>query len=134
MPARPQAVAEVCALCNEAQLEVKNGAFRAVGAPTEAALVCLVEKLGCAEAGEHSNLAALRKSSPETCPMPVTKAYGARCGPALGVGCAALARPSAGHGLRCSCSRAFTAPPPKGVGCTAAVQGWDGVHTGRRRD
>ena len=32
---RLQAVAEVCALCNEAQLEVKNGAFRAVGAPTQ---------------------------------------------------------------------------------------------------
>ncbi len=32
------ALAEVCAICNEAALEYKTGAFRAVGAPTEAAL------------------------------------------------------------------------------------------------
>lgn len=32
------AVAEVCAVCNEAVLEYKLGAFKAVGAPTEAAL------------------------------------------------------------------------------------------------
>ena len=74
-----QAIAEVCALCNEAQLECKNGVYRAVGAPTEAALVCLVEKLGCAEEQEHSNLIALRRNSPEASPMPVTKAYAARC-------------------------------------------------------
>ena len=33
-----EAVAEICAVCNEAVLECKAGVFRAVGAPTEAAL------------------------------------------------------------------------------------------------
>ena len=74
-----QAIAEVCALCNEAALECKAGVFKAVGAPTEAALVCLVEKLGCAESQEHSDLGKLRRDNPEGCPMPVTKAYAARC-------------------------------------------------------
>ena len=38
-----EAFAEICAVCNEAVLEYKAGAFKAVGAPTEAALkVCVL--------------------------------------------------------------------------------------------
>ncbi len=33
-----QAAAEICAVCNEASIECKQGVYRAVGAPTEAAL------------------------------------------------------------------------------------------------
>ena len=34
-----QALAEVCAVCNDARIEAHGGVFRAAGAPTEAALV-----------------------------------------------------------------------------------------------
>ena len=61
-----QAIAEVCALCNEAQLECKAGVFRAVGAPTEAALVCMVEKLGLPDLAEHSHCTSLRKQASRT--------------------------------------------------------------------
>lgn len=40
-----KAVADICAVCNEATIECKNGIYKAVGAPTEAALRVLVEKL-----------------------------------------------------------------------------------------
>ena len=46
----PQAIAEVCAACNEASIEYTGKAFRSVGAPTEAALKVLAEKLGVADA------------------------------------------------------------------------------------
>ena len=41
-----QAIAEVCCLCNESRIDARDGVFRAVGAPTEAALVVLAEKTG----------------------------------------------------------------------------------------
>jgi len=37
--------ATICALCNEASVEYKEGKWRCVGAPTEAALAVLVEKI-----------------------------------------------------------------------------------------
>lgn len=39
-------LATVCALCNEAVIKYKDGKFVRVGEPTEAALKCLVEKMG----------------------------------------------------------------------------------------
>ena len=39
-------IAAICALCNDAQLEFKEGKFDRIGEPTEAALKVLVEKLG----------------------------------------------------------------------------------------
>ena len=44
--------------------------------------MCLVEKLGRAQEQEHSDLSALRRNSPKTSPMRVTKASmstGASC-------------------------------------------------------
>ena len=41
-----QDIASVCALCNEAQIEYRDGTFARIGEPTEAALKVLVEKLG----------------------------------------------------------------------------------------
>ena len=38
-PCAVQALAEVCAVCNDARIEAHGGVFRAAGAPTEAALV-----------------------------------------------------------------------------------------------
>ncbi len=40
-------MAEVCALCNDARIDTADGAqYRAIGQPTEAALLVLTEKLG----------------------------------------------------------------------------------------
>lgn len=50
LDANTQALAEVCAVCNEASIEVRDGRFKAVGNPTEAALLVLAEKLGVPEA------------------------------------------------------------------------------------
>eukprot|EP01065_Artemidia_motanka_P001189 TRINITY_DN10555_c0_g3_i1.p1 TRINITY_DN10555_c0_g3~~TRINITY_DN10555_c0_g3_i1.p1 ORF type:complete len:1040 (+),score=363.16 TRINITY_DN10555_c0_g3_i1:106-3225(+) len=48
-------VAEVCCLCNDSKLKIdEQGVYRAVGAPTEAALRVLVEKLGGATAGTEA--------------------------------------------------------------------------------
>ncbi|KAJ1426607.1 hypothetical protein B484DRAFT_450624 [Ochromonadaceae sp. CCMP2298] len=44
-----QMVSTVCTLCNEAQLEYRDGQFMRVGEPTEAALKVLAEKLGAAD-------------------------------------------------------------------------------------
>lgn len=41
-----QTIAEICALCNDSEVEYKGNQFRAVGMPTEAALKVFVEKIG----------------------------------------------------------------------------------------
>ena len=60
-----QALSEVCAVCNDAHLEFKDGRYHAVGAPTEAALVVLVEKLGVADSGLKARINAQRSANPE---------------------------------------------------------------------
>lgn len=60
-----QALSEVCAVCNDAHIEFKEGRYHAVGAPTEAALVVLVEKLGVADAGLNSRIQQQRAATPE---------------------------------------------------------------------
>ena len=60
-----QALSEVCAVCNDAHIEYKEGRYHAVGAPTEAALVVLVEKLGVADAGLNSRIKQQRAATPE---------------------------------------------------------------------
>lgn len=60
-----QALSEVCAVCNDAHIEYKDGRYQAVGAPTEAALVVLVEKLGVADAGLNSRIRQQRADTPE---------------------------------------------------------------------
>ena len=60
-----QALSEVCAVCNDAHIEFKDGRYHAVGAPTEAALVVLVEKLGVADSGLKARIREQRSASPE---------------------------------------------------------------------
>ncbi|DBA90070.1 TPA: hypothetical protein ACH3X2_004332 [Trebouxia sp. C0005] len=60
-----EALSEVCAVCNDAHLEFKDGRYHAVGAPTEAALVVLVEKLGVADSGLKARISAQRSANPE---------------------------------------------------------------------
>jgi Ca2+-transporting ATPase len=50
-----QSFARCCSLCNEARLVVSDGTVTREGEPTEAALLTLVEKLGCA--GKQRNAA-----------------------------------------------------------------------------
>lgn len=65
-------------MCNEATVECKGGHFKAVGAPTEAALVVLAEKLGVPDANDHSRLRQLRANNPELNPTPISKHYASR--------------------------------------------------------
>ena len=62
LDANLQAVSKVCALCNGADIEYKNGAYKAVGEPTEAALKVLAEKIGLAN---MRGIEAKRASKPE---------------------------------------------------------------------
>lgn len=57
-----QGIAEICAVCNEARIEGKGGLFKAVGAPTEAALVVLAEKIGWPDAAEQAAVLKARKA------------------------------------------------------------------------
>ena len=53
--------ASICTLCNEAQIEYKNGAFDRIGEPTEAALKVLVEKLGAPRMTKSSDPAFMAR-------------------------------------------------------------------------
>ncbi|KAJ9505729.1 hypothetical protein QJQ45_012821 [Haematococcus lacustris] len=72
-----QAVAEVCAVCNEASIEFKNGAFRCVGAPTEAALKVLTEKLGTTDVSARAEIEA-RRRDPSNYPEPVSSHHSSK--------------------------------------------------------
>ena len=61
---RVQAIAEVCALCSDARVEYKGGFHKAVGQPTEAALLVLAEKLGVPDAAEQQAIIQARKRDP----------------------------------------------------------------------
>jgi P-type Ca2+ transporter type 2C len=69
-----QAVAEVCALCNDARLEIRNGSYRIVGQATEASLLVLAEKIGVPEAADQQKIRAQRSAEP----MGACKAYASR--------------------------------------------------------
>jgi Ca2+-transporting ATPase len=54
-------MAAICAMCNEAVIKYKDGAFERIGEPTEAALKCLVEKMGIP--GESGGSTDVEKAS-----------------------------------------------------------------------
>ena len=66
--------ADVCAVCNESSLQVVKGTYKCVGAPTEAALVVLAEKIGIVEYTRSQALHQQRKNDPDSYPMPITEA------------------------------------------------------------
>jgi Ca2+-transporting ATPase len=70
-----QAIAQVCAVCNEARIECKGGLYKASGAPTEAALVVLAEKLGVPDPEQQKQLASARSADPENCADVVQQWY-----------------------------------------------------------
>lgn len=59
-PAR-QVFAEVCALCSDSHVEAKAGVYRAIGQPTEAALLVLAEKLGVPDAAAQQAILQVRR-------------------------------------------------------------------------
>lgn len=65
-------------MCNEARIECKEGLFKAVGAPTEAALVVLAEKLGVPDGATQQRIAAARRADPDTHPDGVQQWYSER--------------------------------------------------------
>jgi Ca2+-transporting ATPase len=66
--------AEVCALCNDARLDFKHGVYKAIGQPTEAALLVLAEKIGLGDAAAQQRIRANREDDPTgVCSM-----YGSR--------------------------------------------------------
>ena len=54
-------------MCNEARIECKTGVYKASGAPTEAALVVLAEKLGVPDRQRQKQIASARSADPENC-------------------------------------------------------------------
>ena len=64
-----ESIAEICAVCNEAVLECKAGVFKAVGAPTEAALKVGGEgEQGSIRGRGRSAAYGLGATSPEAAP------------------------------------------------------------------
>lgn len=67
------AFGDVCAVCNDASIAADDtGKFSAVGAPTEAALVVVSEKLGLVDPEQTIRFAEQRRTNPQTSPQPVT--------------------------------------------------------------
>ena len=58
------AVSRVCVMCNESTVELKDGAFRCAGEPTEGALKVLAEKIGVADAAANAKIVKLRAADP----------------------------------------------------------------------
>lgn len=65
--------------CELQSLLMQDGKFRAVGAPTEAALLVLTEKLGVAAAKQQQQIAAQRKRDPDAHPCGAVDSYNKRC-------------------------------------------------------
>ncbi|CEH19504.1 calcium-transporting atpase [Ceraceosorus bombacis] len=53
------ALAEVCAVCNDANIALEKGSYQAVGQPTEASLKVLVEKLGSHDSKVNQQIESL---------------------------------------------------------------------------
>ena len=64
-------------------MEFKGGLFKAVGAPTEAALVVLAEKIGLANAAEQQAVENARRAEPDKNFDAATRVYTSKCGSAL---------------------------------------------------
>ncbi|KAJ7535384.1 hypothetical protein O6H91_12G030800 [Diphasiastrum complanatum] len=64
-----ETIAQICALCNDADIEYKNGSYKAIGMPTEAALLVLVEKLGFPgnTSQKQSLISSIRTMQPGAC-------------------------------------------------------------------
>ena len=57
---------------------MQNGTFKAVGAPTEAALLVLVEKMGVPQAAAQEEIKRLRSEDPDSFPCGACDHYAAK--------------------------------------------------------
>jgi len=74
-----QTLAKIGAMCNQARLSVDSeGRYTRAGEPTEAALMVLVEKLGCPDAAIESRCLQSRKRSPDDA-MAFTTHWTSKC-------------------------------------------------------
>lgn len=73
-----ETLAEVCALCSDSQVEVKNGKYRAIGQPTEAALLVLAEKLGVPDAAAQQQILQDRRENESACTTGACAHYNSR--------------------------------------------------------
>lgn len=73
-----QVLAEVCALCSDSHIEAKQGVYKAVGQPTEAALLVLVEKLGVPDAAEQQEILQERRENQDAHPTGTCSYYASR--------------------------------------------------------
>ncbi|KAL4853336.1 Calcium-transporting ATPase 2 [Chlorella vulgaris] len=73
-----EALAEACALCNDARIEYKQEHFKSVGQPTEAALLVLAEKLGVAGEAAQRGIVAARQADPEAHPAGACVAHASK--------------------------------------------------------
>ncbi len=89
-------------MCNEARLECHEGTFRAAGAPTEAALVVLAEKLGVPDQARSAQLAAARRDDPDAHADGVQRWYNDRWGwMAAGTNSGTISGLGVVHSVRC---------------------------------
>uniref|UniRef100_A0A383VU19 P-type Ca(2+) transporter n=2 Tax=Tetradesmus obliquus TaxID=3088 RepID=A0A383VU19_TETOB len=71
-------IAEVCAVCNESKLDCSEGTFKGVGAPTEASLKVLTEKLGTPDKATTHKLVQQRIADAAACASPICEWYDAK--------------------------------------------------------
>ena len=57
---------------------LQDGSFRAVGAPTEAALLVLAEKLGVSQTAAQQEILRLRRSDPDSYPCGACEHYASK--------------------------------------------------------
>ena len=69
------ASAQVCALCNDATLELRHGTFKAIGQPTEAALLVLAEKIGVQQPAQQRKIISNRQQVPIGACVEYAKGY-----------------------------------------------------------
>eukprot|EP00249_Psilotum_nudum_P019121 c27109_g1_i2 orf=105-3572(+) len=72
-------IAQICAVCNDAGIQVKNGNYIASGMPTEAALLVLVEKLGVPDRVLQQKLMTAQHIEPDNAILGACQFYWKSC-------------------------------------------------------
>ena len=65
-------------MCNDSRIEAKDGVFKAVGGPTEVALLVLAEKLGLSNEEQQKAINNARKADPDNNGDAASKVYQSR--------------------------------------------------------
>ena len=65
-------------MCSDSRIEAKDGVFKAVGGPTEVALLVLAEKLGLADEEQQKAINKARKADPDNNADATSQVYQSR--------------------------------------------------------